>query len=96
MRAKNGSSFSGYSNVVSTITPNSIVYINFNMNVPNAAYAMEQHSNIAIVGIYKVCVEESVGYYYSNGYYACCNHSTENLMQERIPEVIQELFQTTC
>ncbi len=37
LRAKNGSSYSGYSNVVSTITPNSIVYINFNMNVPNAA-----------------------------------------------------------
>jgi poly(3-hydroxybutyrate) depolymerase len=37
VRAKNGSTFSGYSNAVSTITPNSIVYINFNTTVPNAA-----------------------------------------------------------
>lgn len=36
LRAKNGSTYSGYSNVASTITPNSIVYINFNTNVPNA------------------------------------------------------------
>jgi pimeloyl-ACP methyl ester carboxylesterase len=36
LRAKNGSAFSGYSNMVSTITPSSIVYINFNTTVPNA------------------------------------------------------------
>jgi hypothetical protein len=36
VRAKNGTTFSGYSNVASTITPNSIVYINFNTTVPNA------------------------------------------------------------
>ena len=36
VRAKNGSAFSGYSNVASTITPTSIVYVNFNTNVPNA------------------------------------------------------------
>ena len=37
VRAKNGSVYSGYSNAVSTITPTSIVYVNFNTNVPNAA-----------------------------------------------------------
>ena len=37
VRAKNGSTFSGFSNAVSTITPTSIVYVNFNTNVPNAA-----------------------------------------------------------
>jgi hypothetical protein len=38
IRAKNGSAYSGYSNVTSTITPASIVYVNFNTTVPNAAY----------------------------------------------------------
>ncbi|MBL7696504.1 MAG: fibronectin type III domain-containing protein [Chitinophagaceae bacterium] len=37
VRAKNGSSFSAYSNAASTITASSVVSINFNMNVPNAA-----------------------------------------------------------
>lgn len=36
VRAKNGSVYSAYSNAVSTITPTSIVYVNFNTNVPNA------------------------------------------------------------
>lgn len=37
VRAKNGTAFSGYSNTETTITPVSIVYVNFNTNVPNAA-----------------------------------------------------------
>lgn len=35
IRAKNGSSYSAYSNTVSTIAPLSIVYVNFNTTVPN-------------------------------------------------------------
>lgn len=35
VRAKNGSSFSGYSNRAATITPASIIYVNFNTTVPN-------------------------------------------------------------
>lgn len=38
VRAKNGSSYSGYSNTVATITPASIIYVNFNTTVPNAAF----------------------------------------------------------
>lgn len=33
VRAKNGTAYSGYSNAMSTITPASIVYVNFNTNV---------------------------------------------------------------
>jgi hypothetical protein len=36
VRAKNGGSFSAYSNSVATITPSSIIYVNFNTTVPNA------------------------------------------------------------
>jgi hypothetical protein len=36
VRAKNGSTYSGFSNAVSTITPSSIVYVNFNTTVTNA------------------------------------------------------------
>jgi hypothetical protein len=36
LRAKNGSSYSDYSNRVVTITPSFIVYVNFNTTVPNA------------------------------------------------------------
>ena len=36
VRAKNGTSYSGYSNVVATVTPSSIIYVNFHTTVPNA------------------------------------------------------------
>jgi pimeloyl-ACP methyl ester carboxylesterase len=45
VRAKNGTSFSGYSNSVSTITPASIIYVNFNSTVPNAAYPWNNLAN---------------------------------------------------
>jgi hypothetical protein len=36
VRAKNGTSVSAYSNAVATITPSSIIYVNFNSTVPGA------------------------------------------------------------
>ncbi len=37
VRTKNGSNFSAYSNKFTTVTPATIVYVNFNTTIPNAA-----------------------------------------------------------
>lgn len=61
VRTKNGSAYSGYSNAVSTITPNSIVYINFNTTVPNAASPWNNLSASPMTAFTKTALRNQAG-----------------------------------